>query len=134
MLSITGVNTLPVDSSRWNCAANTFGSRCSNFPLQIQQKCYQNKVFTRYTLAAISFHMKNRFEASFKYTSMKLHNNTLKLQNISVCSYVGVFFKHENKNVCVRPIFEQKCMCKYIFRIKIYVQAHFGSRAKIKSL
>ena len=63
--------------------------------------------------------MKNRFEASFQYSSMKLHNNTLNLRNIFVCSSVGVIcFKHENKNVCVRPI----------FIIKMYVEARFSNK------
>ena len=37
---------------------------------------------------------------------MKLHNNTLKPYNIIVYRSVGVIkkIKHENKNVCVRPI------------------------------
>ena len=54
---------------------------------------------------------------------MKLHNNTLKLYNIIVYRYVGVIkkIKHENKKLCVRPILELKCICKYIFQIKMYV-------------
>ena len=64
---------------------------------------------------------------------MKLHNNTLKLQNIFVCSSVGFIFKnYENKNVFVRPIFELKCMCKHIFQMKMHVWEHFSIESENK--
>ena len=89
MVSITGVNNLASSLSHWNCADNSLISGCREFLLQVQQKCYQNE-FSRYTLSTVSFHLKNRFEASFQYTSIKLYKNTLKLLYIIVCSSVGV--------------------------------------------
>ena len=63
---------------------------------------------------------------------MKIHNNTLRLYNIIGFRYVGVIkkTKFENKNVCVRQVFEKNVCVSTFLNKNVCVSTCFNRERK----